>query len=191
VPVINALCDLEHPCQALADMLTLRERFGRTQGLKLAYVGDGNNVCNSLMMLGATLGVSVAVASPPDYRPEQEFVERAEALASENDATITITSAPGEAVEGADAVYTDVWTSMGQEHESARRRPAFQPYQVDAALLAQANPQAVAMHCLPAHRGEEVTAEVIDGPRSVIFEQAENRLHVQKALVLTLLGIEN
>jgi ornithine carbamoyltransferase len=141
------------------------------------------------MLLGATLGVSVAVAAPPDYRPAQEFVERAEALAAESDATITITSAPGEAVEGADAIYTDVWTSMGQEHEAARRRPAFQPYQVDTALLAQASPQAVAMHCLPAHRGEEVTAEVIDGPRSVIFDQAENRLHVQKALVLTLLGL--
>lgn len=189
VPVINALCDIEHPCQALADMLTLRERFGRTQGLKLAYVGDGNNVCNSLMLLGATLGVSVAVASPPDYRPAPEFVERAEKLAADHDAAITITSSPTEAVSGADAVYTDVWASMGQEHEAARRRPAFQPYQVTAELLGHADPRAVAMHCLPAHRGEEVTAEVADGPRSVIFEQAENRLHVQKALVLTLLGI--
>jgi ornithine carbamoyltransferase len=189
VPVINALSDVEHPCQALADLLTLRERFGRTQGLKLAYVGDGNNVCNSLMLLGASLGVSVAVAAPPDYWPEPEFVERAEALAAESDATISITSSPLEAVAGADAVYTDVWTSMGQEHEAARRRPAFQPYQVNAALLAHAGAGAVAMHCLPVHRGEEVTAEVIDGPQSVIFDQAENRLHVQKALVLTLLGL--
>jgi ornithine carbamoyltransferase len=189
VPVINALSDVEHPCQALADLLTLRERFGRTQGLKLAYVGDGNNVCNSLMLLGASLGVSVAVAAPPDYWPEPEFVERAEALAAEHDATISITSSPLEAVAGADAVYTDVWTSMGQEHEAARRRPAFQPYQVNAALLAHAGAGAVAMHCLPVHRGEEVTAEVIDGPQSVIFDQAENRLHVQKALVLTLLGL--
>jgi ornithine carbamoyltransferase len=189
IPVINALCDVEHPCQALADMLTLREHFGRTQGLKLAYVGDGNNVCNSLLLLGATLGVSVAVASPTDYQPDPEVVTRAEALAAESDATVTITSAPGEAVADADAVYTDVWASMGQEHEAARRRPAFQPYQVNAALMAQAQPHTLAMHCLPAHRGEEVTAEVIDGPRSVIFDQAENRLHVQKALVLTLLGM--
>jgi len=189
IPVINALCDVEHPCQALADMLTLREHFGRTQGLKLAYVGDGNNVCNSLLLLGATLGVSVAVASPTDYQPDPEVVTRAEALAAESDATVTITSTPGEAVAGADAVYTDVWASMGQEHEAARRRPAFQPYQVNAALMAQAQPHTLAMHCLPAYRGEEVTAEVIDGPRSVIFDQAENRLHVQKALVLTLLGM--
>jgi ornithine carbamoyltransferase len=189
VPVINALSDTEHPCQALADMLTLRERFGRTQGLKLAYIGDGNNVCHSLMLLGASLGVSVSVGCPPDYRPAPEFVERAERLAEEHDATITISSSPVEAVAGADAVYTDVWTSMGQEHEAARRRPVFQPYQVNSALLAHANSGALAMHCLPVHRGEEVTTEVIDGPQSVVFDQAENRLHVQKALILTLLDL--
>lgn len=189
VPVINALCDVEHPCQALADMLTLREHFGHLQGLTLAYVGDGNNVCNSLLLIGAMLGVNMTVAAPPDYQPDPEFVQRAEVLAAESDATIVITSNPAEAVAGAHAVYTDVWTSMGQEHEAARRRPAFEPYRLDAALVAHAHPQAVVMHCLPAHRGEEITAEVIDGPRSVIFDQAENRLHVQKALVLTLLGM--
>lgn len=188
VPVINALCDREHPCQALADMLTLRERFGRLQGLKLAYVGDGNNVCHSLMLLGARLGVSVAVACPPDYRPEPEFVELAERFAEEGDATITITSSPAEAAAAADAVYTDVWASMGQEHEAARRRPAFAPYQVNNALMAEARSGALFMHCLPAHRGEEVAADVIDGPSSVVFDQAENRLHVQKALILWLLG---
>lgn len=189
VPIINALSDTEHPCQALADMLTLRERFGRTQGLKLAYIGDGNNVCHSLMLLGASLGVSVSVGCPPDYRPAPEMVERAERLAEEHDASIMISSSPLEAVAEADAVYTDVWTSMGQEHEAARRRPVFQPYQVNSALMAQANTGAIAMHCLPVHRGEEVTAEVIDGPLSVVFDQAENRLHVQKALILTLLDL--
>ncbi|GAB4435043.1 MAG: ornithine carbamoyltransferase [Chloroflexi bacterium OHK40] len=189
VPVINALSDREHPCQALADMLTLREHFGRLQGLRLAYVGDGNNVCHSLMLLGAALGVSVAVGCPPDYRPDQEILDLAERVAAANDATITVSASPAEAAAGADAVYTDVWASMGQEHEAARRRPAFQPYQVNAALMAEASPRAVFMHCLPVHRGEEVTAEVVDGARSVIFEQAENRLHVQKALILTLLGL--
>ena len=189
VPVINALSDREHPCQALADMLTLWERFERLQGLRLAYVGDGNNVCHSLLLLGATLGVNVGVACPPDYRPAPEIVELAEQRAAESDATISISATPSEVVEGADAVYTDVWASMGQEHEAARRRPAFQPYQVNTALMGLARADALAMHCLPAHRGEEITAEVIDGPRSVVFDQAENRLHVQKALVLTLLGL--
>ncbi len=189
VPIINALSDREHPCQALADLLTLRERYGRTQGLRLAYVGDGNNVCHSLMLLGATLGVNVVVACPPDYRPDPEIVAQAEAIGEANDTAITITSSPVEAVGTANAVYTDVWTSMGQEHEAARRRPTFAPYQVNAALLAEANPDALVMHCLPVHRGEEVTAAVIDGPQSVVFDQAENRLHVQKALILTLLGV--
>ncbi|NJN17288.1 MAG: ornithine carbamoyltransferase [Oscillochloris sp.] len=189
VPVINALSDREHPCQALADMLTLRERFGRLQGLKLAYVGDGNNVCHSLMLLGAALGVSVSVACPPDYRPTPDMLEFAERTAADHDAEIIVTSDPHEAVSGANAVYTDVWASMGQEHEAARRRPVFQPYQVTSTLMGQADVQAIFMHCLPAHRGEEATADVIDGPQSVIFDQAENRLHVQKALILTLLGM--
>jgi ornithine carbamoyltransferase len=189
VPVINALCDREHPCQALADLLTLKERFGRLQGLRLAYVGDGNNVCHSLLLLGATLGVNVGVACPPDYRPDPEIVAQAERSAAESDATITISSSPAEVAAAADAVYTDVWASMGQEHEAARRRPVFQPYQLHAALMAQAGPGALVMHCLPAHRGEEITAEVLDGPNAVVFDQAENRLHVQKALILTLLGL--
>ncbi len=188
VPVINALCDREHPCQALADLLTLKEHFGRLQGLKLAYLGDGNNVCHSLMLLGATLGVNVGVACPPDYRPDPEIVAQAEQRAAESDATITISSSPSEIAAGANAVYTDVWASMGQEHEAARRRPVFQPYQLNSALMAQAESGALVMHCLPAHRGEEITADVIDGPQSVVFDQAENRLHVQKALILTLLG---
>jgi ornithine carbamoyltransferase len=189
IPVINALSDREHPCQALADLMTLYERFGRLRGLQLAYVGDGNNVCHSLMLLGATLGVNVAVGCPPDYRPDGEIVAQAERLAEESDATISVSADPGEAVAGADAVYTDVWTSMGQEHEAARRRPAFQPYQVNSALMSQARADTLFMHCLPVHRGEEVSAEVIDGPNSVVFDQAENRLHVQKALVLALLGL--
>ncbi len=187
VPVINALCDREHPCQALADLLTLRERFGRTQGLRLAYIGDGNNVCHSLMLLGATLGVSVAVGCPPDYQPDAEIRAQAEQIATEHDAIISVTSDPREAAQGAHAVYTDVWTSMGQEHETARRRPVFAPYQVNPALMTAADDAALFMHCLPAHRGEEVTTEVIDGPQSVVFDQAENRLHVQKALIMTLL----
>lgn len=189
VPVINALSDREHPCQALADMLTLLERRGQLGGTRLAFVGDGNNVCHSLMLLGATLGVNVAVACPPDYRPDPEFVALAEQRAAENDATIAITSSPAEAVTGADAVYTDVWASMGQEHEAARRRPAFQPYQVNRKLMQHAAPHALVMHCLPVHRGEEISADVIDGPQAVVFDQAENRLHVQKALILTLLGL--
>ncbi|MCL6539300.1 MAG: ornithine carbamoyltransferase [Roseiflexus sp.] len=189
VPVINALSDREHPCQALADMLTLREHYGRLAGLTLAYVGDGNNVAHSLMLLGATLGMNIRIGCPPDYRPDPEILTLAERLAAEHNASIWITPSPVEAVEGADAVYTDVWASMGQEHEAARRRPIFQPYQVNALLMTHARSGALFMHCLPAHRGEEVTADVIDGSQSVVFEQAENRLHVQKALILTLLGL--
>lgn len=189
VPVINALSDREHPCQALADMLTLRERFGRLQGLRLAYLGDGNNVCHSLMLLGASLGVSTAVGCPPDYRPDPEILALAERIAADNDATVTISASPLDAASGADALYTDVWASMGQEHEAARRRPAFQPYQVTSKLMAEAAPRAIFMHCLPVHRGEEVSEEVIDGPRSAVFDQAENRLHVQKALILSLLDL--
>lgn len=191
VPVINALSDREHPCQALADMLTLHERYGHLEGLHLAYVGDGNNVCHSLMVLGAMLGIHVAVACPPDYRPHPDIQQQAERLAVEHGATIQVMAQPEKVVEGAHAIYTDVWASMGQEHELARRRPIFQPYQLNAALLGLAHADAVAMHCLPAHRGEEITSEVIDGAQSVVFEQAENRLHIQKALILTLLEIRD
>lgn len=190
VPVINALSDREHPCQVLADMLTVHEQFGRVRGIHLAYVGDSNNVCNSLLLLGATLGLQLRIGCPPDYRPHPDILSQAQRIAEAQDSTILITDSPQEAVTGAQAVYTDVWASMGQEHEAARRRPVFEPYQVNAHLLEQAAPDAIVMHCLPAHRGEEITADVIDGPRSVVFDQAENRLHVQKALILTLLGIE-
>jgi ornithine carbamoyltransferase len=190
IPIINALSDREHPCQALADMLTLAEHADGLPGRRLAYVGDGNNVCHSLMLLGPIVGVDIALACPPDYRPHPDILTHARRLANEYGTSIELSDMPEEAVTGADAIYTDVWASMGQEHEAARRRPIFQPYQLNAALLAQARPGALAMHCLPAHRGEEITADVIDGPRSVVFDQAENRLHVQKALLLTLLGLE-
>jgi ornithine carbamoyltransferase len=189
VPVINALSDREHPCQALADLLTLHERRGSLAGSRLAYIGDGNNVCHSLLLLGATLGVHVRVGCPPDYQPDQAILARAETIAAANGSSIVITASPQEAVADADAVYTDVWASMGQEHEAAQRRQVFQPYQVNAQLVARAAPGALVMHCLPAHRGEEITADVIDGPQSVVFDQAENRLHVQKALMLTLLSL--
>ncbi|WP_029214850.1 ornithine carbamoyltransferase [Kallotenue papyrolyticum] len=189
VPVINALSDLEHPCQALADFLTLQERFGQLQGLKLAYVGDGNNVAHSLLLMGALLGIDVAVAAPAGYAPRREILEQAQRLAERSGATISVTQEPREAVHGADAVYTDVWASMGQEHEAEQRRQIFASYRVTAELLAATGkPRTIFMHCLPAHRGEEVSAEVIDGPQSVVFEQAENRLHAQKALLLWLLG---
>jgi ornithine carbamoyltransferase len=183
VPVINALSDRYHPCQILADMLTLRERFGRLDGLKLAFVGDGNNVANSLMLTAGRLGVHVAIATPPGYQPDAGIVAQAAELGS-----ITVTHDPAEALSGADAVYTDVWTSMGQEAESVERQRLFAPYQVNSALLALAKPDAIFMHCLPAKRGEEVTDEVMECPRSAVFDQAENRLHAQKALLAMLLG---
>ena len=182
VPVINALSDRYHPCQILADMLTLQERFGRLEGIKLAFVGDGNNVANSLMLTAGRLGVHVAVATPAGYQPEAAIVAEAAEMGS-----ITVTEDPSEALAGADAVYTDVWTSMGQEAESVERRRAFQPYQVNETLLALAKPDAIFLHCLPAKRGEEVTDEVMESPRSVVFDQAENRLHAQKALLVMLL----
>ncbi len=188
IPVINALSDMEHPCQALADMLTILERRGTLKGVQFAFVGDGNNVCHSLMLLGALLGVHVRVACPLEYRPLQEYITYAEQLASEHDGHVTVMTNPEDAVDGADAIYTDVWASMGQEHEAMRRRPVFQPYQLNRALLQRAQPDALVMHCLPAHRGEEITADVMESPQSVVFDQAENRLHVQKALILTLLG---
>jgi len=188
VPVINALSDLEHPCQALADYLTLRERLGRLQGARLAYIGDGNNVAHSLMLMGALLGVHVTIATPEGYAPQRETIEQAQRLADEYDSTINVTWDPREAVQGADVVYTDVWTSMGQENEADARRGIFASYQVTQDLIqASGNPETIFMHCLPAHRGEEVAADVIDGPRSAIFDEAENRLHVQKALILWLL----
>jgi ornithine carbamoyltransferase len=185
--VVNALTDEEHPCQALADMLTLSERFGDLAGRTLTFVGDGNNVAASLAHAGAMLGVHVRVASPKGFDLPQAVVRAAQGVARHN-ATITLLRDPVEAVRGADAVYTDAWTSMGQEAETELRDRVFRPYQVNATLMAAAAQDAIFMHCLPAHRGAEVTDEVMDSPVSVVFEQAENRLHAQKALLALLMG---
>ena len=182
VPVINALSDLYHPCQVLADMQTLKERFGKFEGLKLAFIGDGNNVAQSLMLTAGRLGVHVAVATPERYQPKPEIAAEAASLGC-----ITLTRDPAEALAGAHAVYTDVWASMGQESEATARAEVFAPYQVNEELFSKARRDAIFMHCLPAHRGEEVTDAVIESERSVVFEQAENRLHAQKALLVTLL----
>lgn len=187
VPVINALSNRYHPCQALADIFTLRERFGRLRGLKLAFVGDGNNVAHSLMLTAARLGVDFALATPAGYAPDAEIVSQADGLAATSGASLTITRRAQEAVVGADAVYTDVWTSMGDEAEASKRRRHFRKYQVNERLFALAGPEAVFMHCLPAKRNQEVTEAVIESPRSVVFDQAENRLHTQKALLLMLM----
>ncbi|HOF90191.1 MAG TPA: ornithine carbamoyltransferase [Armatimonadota bacterium] len=189
VPVINALSDLEHPCQALADFLTISEYKATVKGRKLAYVGDGNNVAHSLLLLAAKLGMRMAVGCPPGYEPDAAVVARAAAIAAETGGAIDITADPVAAVKKADAVYTDVWTSMGQEEERAERLRVFPPYQLNAALLAQAKPGALVMHCLPAHRGEEITDEVMESPQSVVLDQAENRLHAQKAVIALLLGL--
>jgi ornithine carbamoyltransferase len=187
IPVINALTDLYHPCQALADYFTLREKFGDLKGLKLAFVGDGNNVCHSLMILGAKLGVSVRVATPAGYEPKPDMVETARAIAVETGSTIESFHDPVQAVAGANAVYTDVWTSMGQEFAAHLRNQVFAPYRVTRELMEVADPGALFMHCLPAHRGQEVTDEVIDSPESIVYDQAENRLHAQKALMILLM----
>jgi ornithine carbamoyltransferase len=184
VPVINLLTALHHPCQVLADLLTLRERFGRLEGLRLAYTGDGNNMATSLMLLGAKAGVEVAVATPAELRPDAELT------ASLNGA-ITVTTDPAEAAAGAHALYTDVWVSMGDDDDVAEsRRSLLGPYQLDDALLGRAREDAIALHCLPAHPGEEITAEVLYGERSAVWDQAENRLHAQKALLEFLVGAE-
>ncbi len=187
VPVINALSDKYHPCQALADFFTLEERFGGLRGLKFAYVGDGNNMCHSLLTIGARAGAHIRVATPAGYEPDATIVAESKRVAKETRGKIEILRSPEDAVAGAQAVYTDVWASMGQETESAAREKAFAGYQVNEALFAQAAPDAVFLHCLPAHRGLEVSAGVIDSPRSIIYDQAENRLHVQKAVLHTLL----
>ncbi|MDQ7827819.1 MAG: ornithine carbamoyltransferase [Armatimonadota bacterium] len=183
VPVINGLSDLEHPCQTLADLLTLYERFGGFRDVTVAWVGDGNNVCHSLMLGAAKVGLNVVVATPPGFRPNAGIVERARAVGRETGAALTLMDDPREAVAGVDAIYTDVWASMGQEAEREERARIFRPYQVNAQLLARAKPTAVVLHCLPVHRGEEITDEVLDGEQSVVFDQAENRLHAQKALL--------
>jgi ornithine carbamoyltransferase len=183
VPVINALSDIYHPCQALADMQTLKERFGGWDGLKIAYVGDGNNVLNSLMLTATRLGADVTVASPKGYEPQAEVLEMARRYGR-----VEVFRDPREAVTGANAVYTDVWTSMGQEEETQQRLAAFQGYCVDDAMMSLARPEAIFMHCLPAHRGDEVSDSVVESRQSAVFDQAENRLHTQKALMYTLLA---
>jgi ornithine carbamoyltransferase len=188
IPVINALSEIEHPCQALADFFTLQEKFGDLRAVRLTYVGDGNNVAHSLLLTAACLGSRITIACPPGYEPKPGIVGRALVVAARTGATIEIVNDPAAAVAGADAVYTDVWASMGQEGEAAERRVIFAPYQVNESLMALAGPNALFMHCLPAHRGEEVVAEVMDSPQSIVFDQAENRVHVQKAILLLLLG---
>jgi ornithine carbamoyltransferase len=188
VPVINALSDLEHPCQAIADFMTLEERFGDLTGLNFTYVGDGNNVCHSLMLTAALLGAHCTVGTPKNYAPKADIVAQARAIGNVTGSHVTLVNDPINAVRDADAIYTDVCTSMGFEHEATKRAPIFKPYQVNEALLSYAAPTAVFMHCLPAHRNAEVTDAVLDGPQSVVFDQAENRMHAQKALLLMLLG---
>ena len=188
VPVINALCDTYHPCQGLADLLTIREKKGEFEGLKLAFVGDGNNMANTLMLGCGAVGMDVSVATPQDYEPNPGIVERARERAGARGAEITITNDPKEAVEDADVVYTDVWTGMGQEDESEKRKADFAGYGVDADLMSHASPDATILHCLPAHYGEEITFELVhEDPRSAVFDQAENRLHAQKAVLALLI----
>jgi ornithine carbamoyltransferase len=188
VPVINALSPLEHPCQTLADLLTILEHRGELKGVKVAWVGDGNNVCNSLLLGCSLVGTSVTAACPKSYEPPEEIVTQARANASESGCEVKILNEPEKAVGGADVVYTDVFISMGMESEREQRMRAFEGYQVTTELMTRAKGDAIFLHCLPAHRGEEVVTEVIDGPQSVVFDQAENRLHVQKAVLKFLLS---
>ena len=187
IPVINGLSDLEHPCQTLGDLLTIRERFGHLDGLRVAWVGDGNNVCHSLLLGAAKVGMHVAVATPARYAPDPAIVARAREIAPASGSRIEMGTDAKAAARGADVIYTDVWVSMGQEAEREAKIKVFSGYQVNGALTAQAAARAVVMHCLPAHRGEEITSEVLDGPQSIVFEQAENRLHAQKALLSLIL----
>jgi ornithine carbamoyltransferase len=188
LPVINALTDLLHPCQAMADFFTLKEKQGDLANFKLAYVGDGNNVCHSLLSAAAKAGSKMSVATPPGYEPDSEIRKQAEEDGKETGASFSFTNDPSEAVENADAIYTDTWASMGQEQEKEKRGEIFAPFQVNKSLMAKAKKGAFFMHCLPAHRGEEVTDDVIDSPQSLVYDQAENRLHVQKVIMLSLLG---
>ena len=188
IPLINALTDRYHPCQAISDFFTLQERFGNTRGLKLAYVGDGNNVCHSLITVATRVGAHLRIATPAGYEPDPKVIAEGRQAARETKAKIEVMRSPEEAVSGVQAVYTDVWASMGQEEEAAERAAIFAAYQVNEALMAHAAPDAVFMHCLPAHRGMEVTDAVIDAPNSIAIDQAENRLHAQKAILLTLLA---
>jgi ornithine carbamoyltransferase len=187
IPVINALTDLEHPCQILADLLTIQEKFGTLAGLTLTYVGDGNNVANSLMLGCALVGMNVRIAFPSGYAPDAEIVEKTRQIAN-NKTEVVLTHDPEAAAKGASVLYTDVWASMGQETQANNRFPVFQPYQISQQLLSLADPEAIVLHCLPAHRGEEITEDVIEGSQSRVWDQAENRLHAQKALLASILG---
>ncbi len=188
VPVINALSDYEHPCQALADLQTIREKKGDLGGLSLAYIGDGNNVAHSLMLAGVKSGMDVRIATPKGYEPFPSVVDRCRDIAAQTNANLVVTDVVAEAAVGADVLYTDVWASMGQESESQDRAEMFKRYQINLEVVDMADDEVVVMHCLPAHRGEEIQAEVIDGPRSIVWDQAENRLHAQKALLARLLS---
>jgi ornithine carbamoyltransferase len=190
VPVVNALSDFEHPCQALADLQTVRERLGGLAGRVLTFVGDGNNVAHSLLLAGAKAGMIVRVATPPGFEPIPLVVQRASEIASTTGGSVEVGNDPKSAALGAHALYTDVWASMGQEEEADERSLVFPAYRIDEELLGLAAPDAIVLHCLPAHRGQEITDEVIDGPRSAVWDQAENRLHAQKALMLSLLGVD-
>jgi ornithine carbamoyltransferase len=187
IPVINALTDLEHPCQILADLLTIQEKFGTLAGLTLTYVGDGNNVANSLMLGCALVGMNIRIAFPSGYSPDAEIVEKSREIANKK-TEVLLTHDPEAAAKGASVLYTDVWASMGQETQANNRFPVFQPYQISEQLLSLADPEAIVLHCLPAHRGEEITQEVIEGSQSRVWDQAENRLHAQKALLASILG---
>ncbi len=187
IPVINGLTDLHHPCQVLSDLFTIREKKRRWKGIKVAYVGDGNNVANSLIEGAAIMGLAISVACPQGYEPDAAIVEWARERAEQTGVVIEVVQDPYIAVKGADVLYTDVWTSMGRENEEAQRTEALRPYQLNGRLVAAADPDAIVMHCLPAHRGQEITADVLDGPQSVVLDQAENRLHVQKAMLIKLL----
>ena len=188
VPVVNALTDYAHPCQALADLQTIREKKGALTGVTLGYVGDGNNMAHSLLLAGALSGMHVRVASPPGFEPIEQVVRRAREIASATGATVDVGNDALEAADGADVLYTDVWASMGQEGDAAHRGLVFRPFALDGRLVAAASSDVIVMHCLPAHRGEEIAADVLDGPHSVVLDQAENRLHAQKALLCFLLG---
>ncbi|MBI0584219.1 MAG: ornithine carbamoyltransferase [Methanomassiliicoccus sp.] len=188
VPVINALDDCEHPCQVMADLLTILEKKGRFVGLRLAYIGDGNNVCNSLALGAALVGMDFVAATPPEYRPDPELLIKAASIAFENDCISEVVMDPAEAAAGADIIYTDTWVSMGEEAEARHKESVLIPYQVNGELMALAKSDCIFMHCLPAHRGFEVTAGVIDGPQSVVFDQAENRMHAQKAILIKVMG---
>jgi ornithine carbamoyltransferase len=190
MPIINALTDLEHPCQVLADLQTIQENFGQLAGLKLAYCGDGNNMAHSLMLGCATVGMDIAIACPANFTPDPQIVAAAQSIAATKGTQVVVTQSPQEAVSQAQIVYTDVWASMGQETESDTRIPVFWPYQVNRELLTLADPNSIVLHCLPAHRGEEISEDVLEGTQSRVWDQAENRLHAQKALLASVLGYE-